>query len=139
MRRRSTKNFYESELAVMQKNPDEKANKIGGQIPYHLQYAREKKVEEMKIETVLNLVDGYSIAVGARYVLMKECGSHTRVIAYTDTLEDALKKFLSMYQVDLLTDLGGGMFDYIKSIEEGNKRAIQAVKRVLEVHHEKKL
>lgn len=78
------------------------------------------------------LIDGYSITDGGKYVLMKECGSHTRVIAYTDTLEDALKKFLSMYQVDLLTDMGHGMFDYIKSIEEGNKMALQAVKRVLE-------
>lgn len=88
----------------------------------------------MKIE----LVDGYSIAVGARYVLMKECGSHTRVIAYTDTLEDALKKFLNMHTVNLIADLSGGMLEYVKSIEEGNKRAVQAVKGVLEVHHDKK-
>lgn len=88
----------------------------------------------MKIE----LIDGYSIAVGARYVLMKECGSHTRVIAYTDTLEDALKKFLNMHRVDLLTDLDGGMFEYVKNFEVGNERAMQAIKRVLEESdHEK--
>ena len=84
----------------------------------------------MKIE----LIDGYSIAVGAKHILMKECGSHTRVIAYTDTLEEALKKFLSMHQIDLLGDLSGGMFDCIKSIELGNKRAVCAVKSVLEVY-----
>ena len=83
----------------------------------------------MKIE----LIDGYSIAKGAKCVLMKECGSHTRVIAYTDTLEEALKKFLSMHQVDLIADLGGGMAEYIKSIELGNKRAVCAVKKALEV------
>ena len=133
MRMRSTKNFYESELAVMQKYPGKKANQIGSQIPYHLKCARE--VREVKIE----LIDGYSITEETRYVLTKECGSHTRVIAYTDTLEDALKKFLSMHQVDLLTDMGHGMFDYIKSIEEGNKRALQAVKRVLEGCYDKDL
>ena len=70
------------------------------------------------------LIDGYSITDGGKYILMKECGSHTRVLAYTDTLEEALKKFLNMHRVDLLTDLDGGMFEYVKNFEEGNKRAI---------------
>lgn len=85
------------------------------------------------------LIDGYSIAEGEKYVLMKEVGSHTRVLAHTDTLEEALKKFLNMYQVDLMTDMGHGMFDYIKSIEEGNKKAVQAIKHVLEAHYDEKL
>ena len=87
----------------------------------------------MKIE----LIDGYSIAEGGKYVLMKEVGSHTRVLAHTDTLEEALKKFLSLYQVDLMTDMGHGMFDYIKRIEEGNKKAVQTIKAVLEGYHGK--
>lgn len=86
----------------------------------------------------IDLIDGYHIAEGIRCVLMKDFGSHTRVIAYTDTLEEALRKFLSMHQIDLLADLGGGMFEYVKRVEEGNKMAVQAVKRVLEESdHEK--
>ena len=80
----------------------------------------------------IELIEGYHIAESTRYVLMKDYGSHTRVLAHTDTLEEALKKFLSLYQVDLMTDMGHGMFEYIKSIEEGNKKAVQTIKAVLE-------
>ena len=84
------------------------------------------------------LIDGYSITDGGKYVLKQECGSYTRVLAHTDTLEDALKKFLNMHRVDLLTDLDGGMFEYVKNFEVGNERAMQAIKRVLEESdHEK--
>ena len=81
------------------------------------------------------MIDGYHIAESSRCVLMRDYGSHTRVLAHTDTLEEALKKFLSLYQVDLLTDMGYGMAEYIRIIEEGNKKAVQAIKRVLEDRH----
>ena len=127
MRFRATKTYYDSELYQMQEHPEKRAMEIGKQVPYHLKYMREMK-KDMRIE----LIEGYHIAEGNRYVLMRDYGSHTRVLAHTDTLEEALKKFLSLYQVDLLTDMGHGMFDYIKSIEEGNKKAVQVIKRVLE-------
>lgn len=42
---KGTRTFSEPDLAIMQKNPSERANIIGRRVPYHLQYLRNGGVD----------------------------------------------------------------------------------------------
>lgn len=92
----------------------------------------------------IELTNGYHIEVDSmNYTLMqnyrpkdkdgnlKEKES-VRTLGYFTTLEGALDKFLRLNQIDVLADMGMGMIDYVKKVEESNRMAVQAVKRVLE-------
>ena len=90
----------------------------------------------------IDLINGYYIEVDSmNYTLMqkymgkdKECNpkESVRTLGYFTTLNGALDKFLRLNQIDVLADMSMGMRDYVKKVEESNRMAVQAVKRVLE-------
>ena len=87
----------------------------------------------------IDLINDYFIEVDSmNYTLKKKCvsektGKETeRVFGYFTTLEGALDKFLRLNQIDVVSDMGMGMYDYVKRIEESNKAAVQAIKRALD-------
>ena len=99
----------------------------------------------------IELINGYYIDVDPmNYTLMQSYrpkdkdGSlkekeSVRTLGYFTTLNGALDKFLRLNQIDVLADMGMGMIDYVKKVEESNRMAVQAIKRVLEEYHDKKL
>ena len=89
----------------------------------------------MKIE----LINGYYIEIDPlnytlkqKYISEKTGKEAERVFGYFSTLQGVLDKFLRLNQIDVLADMSMGMFDYVKKVEESNKMAVQAIKRVLE-------
>ncbi len=100
---------------------------------------------------VIKLINGYFIEVDPmNYTLKQEYtpkdkdgnpkeGTSIRIFGYFTTLEGALKKFLNMNQIDLLADMGMGMFDYVKKVEESNRMAVQAIKDALDMAYASKV
>lgn len=93
----------------------------------------------------IDLINGYYIDIDSmNYTLMQKYDGKdkegnakeaVRTLGYFTTLEGALKKFLTLNHIDVMADMGMGMHDYVKKVEESNRMAVQAVKRVLEVHY----
>ena len=88
----------------------------------------------MKIE----LINGYFVVVETlcytlkqRYISQKTGKEATRTFGYFDNLEHSLDKFLRLNQIDVLSDMGMGMFDYVKKVEESNRMAVQTIMSVL--------
>ena len=92
----------------------------------------------------IDLTNGYCIEVDSmNYTLMQKYRGvdkdgnlkekeTVRTLGYFSTLESALKKFLKMNQIDLMADMGMGMYDFVKKVEESNEMAVQAIINALE-------
>ena len=87
----------------------------------------------------IKLTNGYYIEVEPlnftlkqKYVSNKTGKEAERTFGYFRKLEEALDKFLRLNQIDVLSDMGMGMHDYVKKVEESNRMAVQAIKSVLE-------
>lgn len=90
----------------------------------------------------IDLINGYYIEVDSmNYTLMQKYmgkdkegkpKESVRTLGYFTTLNGALDKFLRLNQIDVLADMGMGMHDYVKKVEESNRMAVEAIKRVME-------
>ena len=91
----------------------------------------------------IDLINGYFIEVDPLNYTLKQKYRGTdkegnlkeketvRTLGYYGKLEDALHGFLRHNQIDILSDLGMGMHEIVKNIEESNKAAVQAIMDVL--------
>ena len=87
----------------------------------------------------IELINGYFIEVEKlcytlkqKHISQKTGKEGVRTHGYFDKLEHALDKFLRLNQIDVLSDMGMGMFDYVKKVEESNRMAVQTIMSVLE-------
>ena len=90
----------------------------------------------------INLTNGYFVVTDPmnhtlkkKYtVVSKKDGSQKeveKVCGYFSNLESAVKKFLELNQIDLLSDTAVDFMGYLDSIQTINERAVQAIKRVV--------
>lgn len=94
----------------------------------------------------VNLLNGYYIEIDSmNYTLMqKYIGKDkdgnpkeaVRVLGYFTTLKGAVDKYLKVTQLDEMADTSMEMEEYVKKVEESNKMAVQAIKRVMETKGE---
>ena len=90
----------------------------------------------------IELTNGYYIEVDSmNYTLMQNYmgkdkegnpKESVRTLGYFTTLKGALDKYLRLNQIDVLADMGMGMIDFVKKVEESNEMAVQAIKNALE-------
>ncbi len=55
-----------------------------------------------------------------------------KVCGYFSNLENAVKKFLQLNQIDLLSDTAVSLQGYLASVETINQMAVQTIKRIVE-------
>ncbi|MBO5921940.1 MAG: hypothetical protein J6Q48_06085 [Bacteroidaceae bacterium] len=91
----------------------------------------------------INLINGYFVEVDPLNYTLKQKyrpkdkdgnlkeKEAVRTLGYYGKLEDALNGFLRHNQIDILSDLGMGMHEIVKNIEESNKAAVRAIMDVL--------
>ena len=90
----------------------------------------------------VNLLNGYYIEIDSmNYTLMRNYvgkdrdgnpKEYVKVCGYFTTLGGAIYKFLKLNQDDLNAETVMEMDEYVKRVEENNRMAVEAIKRVLE-------